>query len=520
MNTSETYPKGNPDTSDIDLTNALKPTDNWNASIPLKAEPLTKACNYCLKYWFLFPAQPIPTNDYVYVYYDVEQKGYVYRKWSDNILGTSKFEKEKCQEIRERLQQNPYHKIVIPNYYRIFFRKTDNKLYFNFGPSVKAITNRKFNDFNEDARNGVLRFWQHIKEVWCNDDEKLYEYNKNWIINTVLGIRTNICLVNSSSKGTGKSIITEFLIDKIFSTQSASSVGKINVFGLFNDIVSFKSLIVFNEFEIETGKSFAKIDEQFKSLITDGYITIKKLTKSDFIVPNFCNFIIHTNATNPLRITIDERRYQFNSVSDKYVGNTDYFNDLTTTLYKTKDIEYAFYAFCKENENPNFDLRKTISTNTDLRIRASNLDYECDFIKNVYIFNNKNINCSIIDLYNEMRASKTYKCPKEFNINTLTNTLERNHLIKKGDTSINISWNELLEIGKENNWISDIEETSYIEPEPEPFLLDYLFQEKENPTINEKTEEINTKKELIDLIDNSDDETVRKMLETFKLNKK
>ena len=464
-----------PNEGDLNLFN--KPTDEWKSELVFQLDEKNRFL-YMASYFFI--VSPLTPNKYQYFYWNVNQNRFIYDIWTERLLGNEKSQKELTNYFRDKL---PKHILTfIPNYYNVFIRPNENKFYFNIAPNVSAFNTTPFNSFSDEAKSGVQIFWNHLKKVWCNDNEQVFEYNKNWIINTVLCKKNGTVLLNISKHGTGKSTLSDFLVKKVFSLNASAQATPNNVFGLFNDILMNKCLIVFDEYEMPQSKAQrTKIFNMFKSYITNDIVAIKRLRCDDINYPNCLNFIIHSNSdiSEALPFPNTERRFLANDISDEYVENSDYFTNINKVLYETENIGEAFYAYCRENYNKDYNMYeelKKFETHTGSQIRAQNLHPVFKYIKDEYLMKKNELKRPLTSLLSEMNNNTKYKL-KNLDFNTLHNQLERAHLINTYDTDINVSVDNLYNIAEKEKWLSDIEKKRYEETISENELLNVYINQ-------------------------------------------
>jgi len=162
---------------------------------------------------------------------------------------------------------------------------------------------------------GVALIWDHIKQVICCNDEEMYAYHRAWIVAALNAVRTNTCLYWKSGEGTGKSIITEFLL-KIFGPSGTEDVDSNTFTGNDNSPLVGKVFVNLNEPPSENAGAWKSLSDNLKKYITGDSVQTKKKFVSDGAAPNHMNTIITTNKT-AIRISADDRRFVCPDISEK-----------------------------------------------------------------------------------------------------------------------------------------------------------------------------------------------------------
>lgn len=194
----------------------------------------------------------------------------------------------------------------------------------------------------------------HIRIVWCCEDNTVYEYVLDWLANIIQGNKNTTALVLYSRKqGAGKNIITDFLRDHVIGQQYSSETNDIDyLISKFNHRFANKVLTMINEAnDVDGAAAYHKTFNKMKDLITTRRITVERKGVDSIEIDDFNNYIITTNNNRPVKIEEFDRRYSFLRLDDKYVGNNEYFDQLTESLKSAADSFITFLT------------RRTISSN-------------------------------------------------------------------------------------------------------------------------------------------------------------
>ena len=192
-----------------------------------------------------------------------------------------------------------------------------------------------------------------LKTVWCNHDEKIFNYLLSWFhmaftrpyIKTKVGI-----ILYSQKKQIGKGVfINEFLVPLIYGKMYAMSVNGVgDVVGNFNSCMMNKLLVNCDELQNLTGgkTSFTGIFNKMKKIITDSTITIEpKGCDKICNYPDYTNFIASTNFTHCFFMERGDARYLALECSGEKKGDFPYFTNLCDNVFTPETADH-FFSYC------------------------------------------------------------------------------------------------------------------------------------------------------------------------------
>jgi len=199
----------------MEQINIVLPSSQYNSNeaIKLYESDRNKGLAYVLNYFYK------TTNPVGVMYYDVAQNSFEYYSLSDvieaYIPSATYFEKKSQYNLVKDFKEykDPYCQTVEINK-PMFFGMNGKKYLNTFTGLPNLLKNIKdYDKFTDKSKEGVEFILNHLKVVWCSRNETLFNYLKNWIFNLLTLNRNETALYLKSTQGTGKSSITDFLLD-------------------------------------------------------------------------------------------------------------------------------------------------------------------------------------------------------------------------------------------------------------------------------------------------------------------
>ena len=344
------------------------------------------------------------------------------------------------------------------------------QLYVNLFQGFLYKTPKIESDFHHIARQGVDAIWNHIYEVWASKNKKVFKYLKAWISHTVSCKRKlQTILYLKSGQGTGKSIISHFLTEKVLPAALGHTTEDSSILhqGAFNGVLSGKRLVVFEELSTVTQSSWMAISGRLKQLATNSTVFINEKHTKARNEPNNMNIMIFTN-NNAVRIESDDRRYFVLDVSNEKVGDVKYFNPLQEYI-KNDMVGELFYWECIDYAEKHSDFREQNMpvTQNKYDLINSNLDPLYQFIKENYLKRYTGIACEVSIPFGKFYTEYEIYCA-----NKKKNAHPRNSMkVKLGEVKINIipgsgnkrliepiSYEDLYNSFDKKKWIHELDE--------------------------------------------------------------
>ena len=265
-----------------------------------------------------------------------------------------------------------------------FYTEGDDEYLNLFNGYPFDAVKRSENIINKHKKNVTL-FWSHIKENLTSSNEQIYDEVHNWITAMIGGKRKmKTALYFKGNKGTGKSILL-FLLSAIVGEQNAINIQKANdILGNFNGHLAGKLLVSLDDTPL-TFDQFCQLYAHLKTPITEKYNTYRDLFQKSIRLLNINSYIICSNHPM-LKLEVntgDERRYVQADVFPT-LREKEYYATLWS-LVEDKEFQYAFYWYCQDNYNPEYNEQKSVKTlpitNTAQDATQNSLTPTIEFIK-------------------------------------------------------------------------------------------------------------------------------------------
>ena len=189
----------------------------------------------------------------------------------------------------------------------------------------------------------------HIKEVYCSDCEISYNYFLDLLYFIIkypekpLGVAT---FIHSEAQGSGKNIILDFLQEFVFGNNiSYYTTGLDTVLEKHNHLLKNKKVVIVDELA-SSGDKFMGNFDKLKSMMTGPFLNINPKGTNQYNIRNVLCWFLISNHEDCIRMEATDRRYFCLSVSEKYVGDREYFKRLARTF--TAESGNTFFTYIME----------------------------------------------------------------------------------------------------------------------------------------------------------------------------
>lgn len=289
----------------------------------------------------------------------------------DDENTNKKFKLIKIKDIiKQNIEKITYKKMDFIPFSPLKNKKIHNDIYNIYkGPKIEYDENMIV---DEELINPFLK---HIKEVLADNNEQNEKYILSMLAHYIQRphIKTNVCMVFiSDEEGAGKNIFFDNFNQKLIGSNYTTNIDNLDtLFARFNGILANKIVTVLDEVKTKFG---GKSSDQFKSMITQKNLNLEEKGMEHVKINDYNNYIILTNNDIPVNIDISDRRFFVSNVSNKYVGNYDYFDKLQD-LFDNEEAIKHFYHYLINYKIPNFKPQR------DIPVTERKLDIKYESLK-------------------------------------------------------------------------------------------------------------------------------------------
>ncbi len=375
-----------------------------------------------------------------------------------------------------------------PNQPRFFEDK------INLFPEFKFKDPKPFKSFDKPIKKKVKIMMDYIFEVLADSNENNYNYIVLWLSYLCKGNKNTSCIYLRGEEGIGKSTLTTFMMKHVLGPNMCVETGSEPLKSHFNGILANKLLVCFEELESFSVSEWMVISSRLKKLITSNLISIEFKGKDAYQMNNFNNYVLLSN--NDAIKDDNGRRYFIADVSNKKKGDHEYWDNVYSCF--NDDVGFAFYCYLMEVDTSDYNSQSCMpTTKNKLDSFVKRLDHVEQFIKEKYVLKNKNINCSVDDLFNkyvDYSTEKNFKALGKYQFNARLKELGIIHYKSNDKNKYKISHEDLMTIAKKRHWIHDLDEFEKKETE-EPSGLD--IKTPTEAKLAEENQELKSEIELL-----------------------
>lgn len=264
-------------------------------------------------------------EDWIYWEFDDKKKTYIKKSFIDEWC------KDPLKQTFERIVFKPYH-----------LNEELSKQYFNIYEGIRA-------ELLEPCRNYELiqPILNHILSVMTDNNKEFFDWYIQYLANLIQNPtkKSGVIVVFQGKQGCGKNIIIDAIANGILGPKLSISTSNPErvLLGNFNACALNKIFGVMNEM----GSDIYNCIDKLKDLATAPAMILEKKGIDGISVDNYINLTGTTNNTNPINISVDDRRIVWFECNNEKVGDEDYFNKLAQVLENDNCIS-AFYHYLKE----------------------------------------------------------------------------------------------------------------------------------------------------------------------------
>jgi hypothetical protein len=248
-----------------------------------------------------------------------------------------------------------------------WFKDPDNRTYDRIDFLPRQITPQGvYNTFKGFKIDKVVKtkdiditttlIYKHFMNL-CNNEEPVINYVSKWLARKVQKPYklTNTAILFRSIEGCGKDTFFDWFGHEILGKQYYINEDKIeDIFGKFNPAIENKIIVVVNE---TNGKDTKDVESSIKNALTRKINSIQYKGKTQFDNTNNIGYVFFSNQENPIKIDINDRRFQAIQCNNEIANNREYFKALRKEIEgdEKDDIAKAFYDYLMGIECDDYD---------------------------------------------------------------------------------------------------------------------------------------------------------------------
>lgn len=331
--------------------------------------------------------------------------------------------------------------------------------YLNMKKDLPRNYNRKI-EMTDYVKEGVKMFFDHIKKVICSNDEYEYDTTVKFLSSSACGHKVKICLLWQSKEQTGKGTVLNFMFDllgkRMYKTTDAEQIEKYTK--------NFEGCTLLNLDEMSSHGIHKTFQDKMKGLITEPKFDCRQMYQQSYIQENTFNLILTSN-NNCVQLTqSNEIRYFVNTISHDYIGNKEYFDKLHKYLYN-EDVKVAIYQefvrIFEEQVKPTNWIGNNVRATTAGKLkRIEALPLFHKYIKDNYLAHGIGIDEESTVFFDKYKSHNKYDSKHKVG-RLLADFGVKIKKVNPGDgekqyRKYEISFKELHEMFKKNNWIDDL----------------------------------------------------------------
>jgi hypothetical protein len=207
----------------------------------------------------------------------------------------------------------------------------------------------------EPIKGDWSKFDDHVRDVLCKGDEKLYTFVLDWAADMLQDPMNpkGTCIVMHGKEGTGKGTFCD-IFGKIVGPKHYKHVtNERHLTGNFNYHLMDGLLVFADEVIYGGSKSTAGI---LKSMVTEKYLICERKGLDSFMYENRIRLTVASNEDWFIPAGPESRRWLVLEVGDTYASNKEYFDDLYRQMEEEGGLEAMFYDLLERKITSNLTL--------------------------------------------------------------------------------------------------------------------------------------------------------------------
>lgn len=283
----------------------------------------------------------------------------------------------------------------------------------------------------EAERQDNIDFLENYLLAMAEEDPSYRNWLRMWLSDIVCRPYTKgaqpISVLLFGKPGAGKSTLTE-MMRRILGTRlvhaTSNPTANGDILSEFNAILKYKLFIEFEEINMKTHSSVA---DQIKALITQDYHPFTEKGKDAVSIKSTERFLFTTNTSGSVVVDKGDRRYVAFRVSNRFVGDTAYWNEFRQKLDNNnyiRDIADYLLNFKEETKTYAFRDKRPITAYYS-SLQQMSLSPEHDFIRDTFLYH-----ADELDTQGYKTKTGIYEIPSSW-FSTYYNNWRDNHNLKE-----------------------------------------------------------------------------------------
>lgn len=440
----------------------------------------------------------------VYYFYNVEKDDFEFK--SDKDFKKEVLDKiNNCKIVCNKVKTNSKIYKIISNIFKPRHYNIGKDYYIN---SCKGFLHKKykpFDEYSEEIKANVHLYISYLKEIMCNNDDKMLDAYLKYYSQLARGIKTEVIIYRKGGEGWGKSTETDFIFKYVFGHDICLVGNSEPLLTHNNKIFMGKLLIIFEELPTFSDGQWSAVSSKLKTFTTEKFCVYRDLYEKAVQAENISNFQINTNVESIK--DSNGRRYIILDLNPSHIEDYDYFENIKTKCYNMT-IGEAFFSYLMtkitDEQSKKFLGQRDFPDTSNKRLTISNLLHSSyKFLKERYLLTNtpieKKAPLELLLEYKLFCADERYKsCGR----NDFYKKLETIGIISRsnnGDKYYNVDMKTLKSIAKKHKWICEYD--NYIENDDEEEekeeIIDYkaLYEalQQQNEELQNKNKKLKRK---------------------------
>lgn len=258
---------------------------------------------------------------------------------------------------------------------------------------------KPFEEYSAECQAGVQAWCDHITNVWCSGRKEQAEFVLDWI--SCLGKKKVKCLLYLQSlEQSGKGIVIDFLQNHVFGKSLVKITSAMETLNTYTQPMEGKILVNINEMPCHTTGEYKAVMNNMKTLVTDATFECRKMYSQGRTQTNTFGLILFSNNDAITVSNTNYRRFKMLDVSNKYCGNTEYFDNLFEHM--NDSVGEAFFAFLENRYHTRgkyINVDKFPRTETFKDKICERLNPVYDMLKHCFIKKGKSVEHTLKSLY-------------------------------------------------------------------------------------------------------------------------